>query len=254
MARPRQFAGLAVAAFVVFLVGNAPATLLSSFAPNQLELVGAQGSLWSGQAQAVRIGDVQTGITRWNLSPWQLLVGRVAGTVDAELPGGFARGGFAIGFGGSLGLQDFSLASPLASLSQATGMGLPVQDGEVVAELAALDVRDGWPERAVGQVRVAGIALVFRNGQPVQDQLASFELTFDADEVPDSGLIEGTLEDRGGPLEVVGRLQVTPPGNYEMSGRAAPREDAPREMEQALIMLGPPNPDGGRDFSFAGSL
>lgn len=254
MPRSRQFAVVAAAAFMVFLLGNAPANLLAHLAPDEVRLSGVEGTLWSGRASAVSVGNIQVGRTSWELSAWQLLLGRLAGELDAGLPGGFARGNFSVGLGGSLGLTDFSLAGPLPALVAATGMGLPVNDGELAAELAALEVRDGWPRRVIGQVRVAGIAMVFRNGQPVRDQLASFELSFDTKEVPDSGLIEGVITDRGGPLEVTGRIELTPPGNYELSGQATPRDSAPPEMQQALVLLGPENPGGGRDFSFAGSL
>ena len=254
MRRTWLYAGLAAAAFVIFFVASAPASLLSQLAPAGVELNGVQGTLWTGEASSVRAGTLRLGRTRWELAPWQLLLGRVAGELDTTLPGGFARGQFAVSLGGSLQLRDFSAASPVASLAAATGMGLPVSDGQVAVELTALKITDGWPEQAVGEIRIGDVPLVFRNGQPVLDQLASFELRFDADEVPEAGPLEGTLNDRGGPLEVVGLLQLTPPANYELSGRAMARATAPQEMQQALVMLGPESPDGGRDFSFAGSL
>jgi general secretion pathway protein N len=254
MTRVAKLAAVVVAAFLVFVVGNAPAALLQHLAPDSVRLAGVEGSLWSGRATSLTIADVQTGPTSWRLSPLQLLIGRVAGNLDAGLPGGFARGNFVLGLGGSVRLTEFSLASPLASLVGAMGMGLPIQNGRLSAEFDVLTLADGWPQSAIGQVRVTEIALVSRGGRPDPGLLASFELSFDVYEVPESGLLEGLLMDRGGPLEVVGRVDLTPPGNYELSGRAAPRPNAPREMTQALVMLGPENPDGGRDFSFAGSL
>lgn len=254
MPRAGLYAGLAAAAFVVFVVASAPASLLSRLAPAGVQLNGVQGSLWAGEASSVRAGALRLGRTRWALSPWQLLLGRLAGELDTTLPGGFARGEFAVGLGGSLQLKNFSAASPVAGIVAATGMGLPVSDGQVTVELRALKITDGWPQQAIGEIRVGEVPLVFRNGQPVLDQLASFELRFDAEEVPDAGPLEGTLTDRGGPLEVAGALQLTPPANYELSGRAAARAGAPQEMQQALVLLGPESRDGGRDFSFAGSL
>ncbi|UCG74177.1 MAG: type II secretion system protein N [Chromatiales bacterium] len=254
MPRAGLHAGLAAAVFLVFVVASAPASLLARLAPAAVQLNGVQGTLWAGEASSVRAGTVSLGRTSWQLAPWQLLLGRLAGDLETTLPGGFARGEFAIGLGGTLRLNDFSATSPVASIVAATGMGLPVSDGQVVVELTALAISDGWPERAIGEIRVGDVPLVFRNGQPVQDQLASFELRFDADEVPDTGPLEGTLTDRGGPLEVTGLLQLTPPTNYELTGRAKARAGAPPEMQQALVLLGPESPDGGRDFSFAGSL
>jgi general secretion pathway protein N len=254
MSRAGLFAGVAVAAVLVFVVAGAPATLLSSLAPAGVQLTGVQGSLWTGEASSVRVGELRFGRTRWDLAPWQLLLGRLAGEVDAILPGGFARGKFALGLGGSLQLTDFSAASSVAAIVAATGMGLPINDGQLALQLTALKISGGWPEQAVGELSVGEVPLIFRDGLPVQDQLASFELRFDADDVPEAGPLEGKLTDLGGPLEVAAVLQLTPPANYELSGRAAARAGAPQEMQQALVLLGPESPDGGRDFSFAGSL
>lgn len=254
MSRVGLFAGVTAVTFVVFLVANAPAELINRVAPAEVRLTGLQGSLWAGRAASLRVGQLRLGATRWRLSPWRLLLGRLAGDIDTALPGGFARGQFAIGLGGQIRLEAFSAAGPVASLVEAAGMGLPFQAGQLAADITVLEIRDGWPQRAIGELRVREIALVYRNGQPVQDQLATFELRFDVDAVPASGIIEGALTDLGGPLEVAGRLQLMPPANYELEGRAAPRPGAPQEMQQALVMLGPENPAGGRDFSFAGSL
>lgn len=254
MSGGRLFAAVAAGTLVVFLVAGAPAALLNRVVPAGVELGGTQGSLWSGRTTSLRVGRWRLGPTRWQLSPWQLLLGRLAGDLDTTLPGGFARGRFSASLGGELSLEEFSAAGPLASLIEASGMGLPLQSGQLAAEIAKLEISAGWPKSAIGTLRVAGVALVYRSGRPVQDQLAGFDLQFDVEEVPESGTIEGILSDRGGPLEVVGRLQLTPPANYELVGRASPRAGAPQEIEQALVMLGPPNPAGGRDFSFAGSL
>jgi len=254
MPRARLFAGLAALTFVVFAVAGAPATLITGFLPDEVQLSGVQGSLWAGEASSLRAGQLRLGRTSWDLSPWQLLLGRLAGQIDTVLPEGFARGEFAVGLGGSLQLKNFSAAAPVATLAAATGMGLPVQGGQVAVELTALKIADSWPQQAIGEIRIGDVAMVFRNGQPVQDQLASFELRFNADDVPEAGPLEGMLADRGGPLEVSGLVLLTPPANYELSGRATPRASAPQEMQQALVLLGPEGPDGSRDFSFAGSF
>lgn len=250
----RALAGLAAIAFIVFLLARAPAALLAALAPADLRLGNTQGTVWSGQALSVRVGQLRLGPTSWEVSPWQLTLGRLAGNVDTTLPGGFARGRFALGIGGRLRLEQFTVAGSLGDLVRAVGGGLPVQDGRLTADIQVLEIQDGWPQRVVAQLRVAEIALVLRNGRPVQDQLASFELQLNAEEVAASGEIEANLVDLGGPLEVVGLLRLTPPRNYEMTGRAAARPSAPPDMQQALLILGPKNPAGGHDFTFAGSF
>ena len=254
MPRAGVFVGIAAAAFLVFLVRSVPAALLGWFTPEGVELSTPTGSLWAGEVSALRVGDLRLGKTRWTLEPWQLIAGRLAGEVDASLPGGFARGDFAVGIGGSFSLADFSVAGPLAELAKAFGSSLPIQDGQLSVNVVALDVSDGWPTRAVGEVAVGDVAILFVRGRPVPDQLASFRLQVDAQEIPAAGTIEGTVTDQGGPLEVIGVLQLSPPGNYVLSGRASPRPGAPQTLQQALVLLGPETREGGREFSFAGSL
>jgi hypothetical protein len=253
MSRTGLSAGVA-AAFLVFLVAGAPASLLQHLAPRGIEISGPQGSIWSGEASAVRLGDLQLGTTRWVLTPLPLLLGRLAGEVDATLPGGLARGSFVIGAGGWFRVTNFAFAVPLASLAALQGNTLPFREGQLSAQLTELEVHDGWPTRAIGEIRVGDVALIYRGGRPDMTRLANFRVEFNADEVPPGGVIEGQLTDQGGPVAVSGVLLASPPGNYEISGRAATRPGAPVELEQALVMLGPASPDGGRDFSIAGSL
>jgi hypothetical protein len=254
MQRPGVLLGVAGAAFLVFLVTGVPASLITKLAPAELQISNPRGSLWSGQASSIRFGSVRLGQTSWKLRPVRLLLGSLAGQIDASLPGGFARGSFVLGLGGSIALSDFSAASPLANLAASLGTSLPIDQGELSLDLQALDIEDGWPTRAVGDIRVDNVALVFRGGRPVPEQAASFLLNLAAEEVPEDGTLLGSVSDQGGPLEMVGELRLTPPTNYELSGRAKPRPSAPEELGNALVMLGPENASGGRDFTFAGSL
>jgi len=254
MQRPGILLGIAGAAFVLFLITGVPASLITKLAPAELQVSNPQGSLWSGQASAIRFGNVSLGRTSWKLQPLRLLLGSLAGEIDATLPGGFARGNFSLGLGGSIALSDFSAASPLATLAASLGTTLPLSQGQLTLDMQALDIEEGWPTRAVGDIRVGDVALVFRNARAVPEQAASFLLQLATEEVPEDGTILGTLSDQGGPLELSGQLQLLPPKNYELSGSAKPRPGAPQELGNALVMLGPENTGGGHDFTFAGSL
>ena len=131
MKRPGILLGIAGAAFVLFLITGVPASLITKLAPAELQVSNPQGSLWSGQASAIRFGNVSLGRTSWKLQPLRLLLGSLAGEIDATLPGGFARGNFSLGLGGSIALSDFSAASPLASLAASLGTALPLSQGQL---------------------------------------------------------------------------------------------------------------------------
>ena len=68
---------LGSAAFIVFLVATAPASLLAyavqRTTPIQLE--GISGSLWHGAAQQVITPQLQFGPLIWRIHGWRLLLG-----------------------------------------------------------------------------------------------------------------------------------------------------------------------------------
>jgi len=70
-----------IAVFVVLLIGfalaSAPAAFVASFAPPELTYARAQGSVWNGRLEDVRIRGLQIVTLGWRISPFDLLQGRV---------------------------------------------------------------------------------------------------------------------------------------------------------------------------------
>jgi hypothetical protein len=56
------------------------------------------------------------------------------------------------------------------------------------------------------------------------------------------------------PLDVAGTIRLTTSRNYEVNAQVATRANAPASIVKALQYLGPPDAQGKRAFSFAGSL
>jgi hypothetical protein len=119
--------------------------------------------------------------------------------------------------------------------------------GTVQVALDQVRFRHGELVALTGSVRV----LQLRSDAQSMD-LGSFELQFPST-LPDSP-IQGQLRDLGGPLAVSGQLQLTRGNNYALSGSVTARGDASPQLVQALELLGPPDPQGRRTFSLAGSL
>ena len=119
----------------------------------------------------------------------------------------------------------------------------------------------GTLQLAIDSARIEGGHLVALQGKIDLQQLhianppadlGSFELQF----APpgQSAAMVGQLRDLNGPLSVIGVLQLTRSGNYELQGSVAPKPDASADLTQALQLLGPPDAQGRRGFSLAGTL
>lgn len=239
-----------IAAFLVFLVAQAPAHLGPALLEdNGLRASSVSGTLWNGRAQSALLGQLPITDLRWQLSPLPLLVGRATLDIDGRLPEGFVSGRVEIGLR-SLRLRDFRLSSTLDVLG--AGLGLPLSGGPLACEIDRATVRDGWFTELVGELRLASLPLPLPAGPGTEP--GGFTATFSAARVSDAEPLEGLVVNVGGPLEVQASAVLTPPADWVLSGVARPLPGAPAELAQGLAMLGPRQPDGGYEFTLTGSF
>jgi len=237
--------------FLVFALALAPARILTGLLPAEAgRISGATGTVWSGGASFVEVGGIQLRDLNWDLKALALLIGRLALTVDAKWGTGFVQGDATIGLTGNLRLRDVRLAGPLEPVMQK--LNLPPGGGELAVEIAALDIAAQWPTKIVGTVRVGRVPLKIL-GVP-GSLTGNYQLEFDIDDVPDGGTIPGVLTDNGGPLEILGELNLVPPRDYRIQARISARPDAPTELINGLLLVGPKLPDGSHEFQMTGSL
>ena len=212
-----------------------------------------QGRYGEDPQPGANLGKLRLGETHWALSPLGLLIGRLGGSVETRIGDGTARGSVAVSISGGLACTACSYEGPVASLRPIIP-ALKGVDGRASIEMAALDISNKWPTRAVGSVKLSNVPIGVAGPQAGDRPVAAFETTITADPVPESGLIEATIKDAGGPLEVSARLSVTPPGNFEISGRAKARPAAPPEIVNVVAALGPRASDGSTEFSLSGTF
>lgn len=250
MSVPRKLLAAGIAAFLVFLVAQAPARLGTALLEdNGLRAAGVSGTVWSGRAQTALLGQLPISELRWQLSPLGLLRGRAALDIDGRLPDGFLDGRVEIG-PRSLHLREFQLSSTLDLLG--AGLGLPVSGGPVSCAIGRATLRDGWFTELVGELRLAAVALPLPAGADVAP--GGYTARFDAERLAPGEPLEGAVESTGGPLEVRARVRIAPPASWELSGLARPLPAAPAELAQGLAMLGPRQADGSYEFMLAGSF
>jgi general secretion pathway protein N len=237
-------AGAAV--FLVALLAFLPARVLGFFLPPAVTTGPLTGTVWNGSTAMLAIDSRALGPLEWKIRPLHLLRARLA--LDATLGSGdrAASGRVAVGFGGSLQAWNVDLRWPLATLPfkavppgwtgdiQATLSEVAVEDGKVKTLLGILDARD--------------------LNKPAPDAVAigAYRLTFDDSSVQDENLV-GKLKDLEGPMQVTGTLTLGPAREFLLEGLVATRPSAPEAITNTLRFLGPPDGQGRRPFSIAGT-
>lgn len=252
--RLQQLIAAGIAAFLVAFVAMIPAGVIVRWlGPDSWRVAGISGSLWRGSARSIDTGALRLGPVDWNLSGWSLWLGRLSGRVESRLGEGAASGDVALRPGGGFDCEGCRYEGPLSSLWPIFP-ALKNVDGQVVAEIATLVVRDGWPTRAVATVRLSGVTLPAAAQAVALQPDAALIGQVASDPVVDGGIIEADVRDDGGPLEMAATLAVSPPGAFTLSGRVKARAGAPADLVNALNLLGPRDSSGATQFSLSGTF
>jgi general secretion pathway protein N len=237
---------LAAALFALTVLVRAPAGWLVAGMPHSLECQQPAGSMWRGGCGQLRIAGAALSDVRWQLHPWALLGGKLElalQSADGRAP---ATATLALGLGGHHSVRDLRADMPID-----TGF-LPLfpsgWSGRLQLALTRLDFSAGHLVAIHGTVTALSLAQL-RPPMP----FGSYELHF-ADTPRSDGAISGELRDLGGPLAVTGTLLVRHGSEYVLSGSAAARADASPELAKAIEFLGPPDAQGRRQYSLAGSF
>ena len=237
-------------AFLVSLVALLPARVaFALFRVPATAVTGVSGTLWHGEGQRVTVANLTLGPVRWEAKPARLLLGQLAADVGATLPDGFLNATVGLSVTGKVVIGALEAAAPLGWLAPALGGA----GSQLTARFDRLVIHGGHVESAIGAVQVAGVVLPIPTTGPKVGP-GAYEVSFAADGLKPDMPLKAALKDRGGPLEIVGTVTITPPRSYEVTGTAKARPDAPSELRSALQMLGPATPDGGHALSLAGSF
>jgi hypothetical protein len=244
---------LGAGAYVAFLLSSFPAgTAYRWFAPQGLQLVGIQGTVWSGRAEVGSAFGLGLQDVRWRIDALPLLIGRLSGRLDARLADGFVGTDFAAGMR-RVRLEELRASVALPTLRAL----LPVQGMEGMANvsLASLQLEDGWPTSALGELKLGQlqVAPLVPMGQPGLIALGDYDVRFTAAE---DEIIAAELKDTGsGPLEVSGNLRLDRERRYALDALIMPRPGAPGPLVDGLnLMAEEPDATGRRRLTLTGSL
>jgi len=242
---------LGIGAYLAFTLATFPATTaVRWFAPG-VAVAGVEGTLWSGGALSCSLGGFRAEAVRWRIRPWSLLLGRVAGTVEARIPDGFVSTELTatrsrVRFDA---LRGATTLSALAAILPISGMR-----GQASVALESLELVDGWPTSVIGELRLAGLEAtpLIPNGGVTLVPLGDYKVTF----VPAAEReLAAQFADEGGPLAVAGTVKLDAARAYTFDALIAPRPGAHESLVQGLaIMAGEPDAQGRYQLNLPGTL
>jgi general secretion pathway protein N len=245
-------------AYLAFALARFPAAAAYRwFAPDGLSVSGISGTVWQGTAVAASLPGLPLSNLRWRLDALPLLIGRIGAAFEAELADGFVGGDVSASFS-RVTLEDVQLGTTLQNLNRM----LPIAstEGRISAELETLVLEDGWPVAAAGIVRVGEleVAPLMAGAGASLIPLGDFLMTFTPREAPG---IFASIEDTGGPVDVMGSFALAPDGAYRFDGLIGTRPDASPMLVEGLEVMqslgyvtGDPDPEGRREFTFPGRI
>jgi general secretion pathway protein N len=248
MKRPVLKGGLlGLAAYLIFLIAALPATYVSSWVGKHLpsvRLSDVSGSVFSGRAAAVRIGQSDLGAVDWSfdwLAPFTLTVGyRFHLHDDARDLAGRLDAGF-----GSLHLRDLRGHVPVASLDAWSPLPTHSLSGNLVLDLKQVQLKAGRLQSATGDVELDDGSMSW----PTPYTLGSYRMSL----VPvAAGGITGEISDVASPLKLHADLSLGADGRYRLKGILAARDPGDAGTRNFLSGLGRPDSTGQYPFDFNG--
>jgi general secretion pathway protein N len=243
---------LGLGVYLAVAIASFPAALAYRwFGPERLTLASIDGTIWRGNAAFGAIGGFAFSDLRWRLHPAALLTGRISLSAETRLNDGFASANVAAS-GSRVELTQVRAATSLKSLRELASLG--DISGQLSLSLERLDLVEGWPVAAEGMLEIAELVappLVPMSGVS-QIPLGSYRAEITTTEEP--GIL-ALVNDLGGPLELTGRISLSPDRSYLFDTLIKPRSGAPDVLVEGLdLVSGEPNAQGQRKFVQRGSL
>jgi hypothetical protein len=238
---------LGLAAYLIFLIAALPATYVSGWAGKHLPSVllsDVSGSVFSGRAATVSIGQSDLGAMEWSfdwLAPFTLTVGYRFHLHDAARD---LVGRLDAGFG-SLHLRDLKGHVPVRSFDAWSPLPSRSLSGNLVLDLKQVQLKAGRLQSATGDVELDDGSMSW----PTPYTLGSYRMSLAP---ATAGGITGEISDVASPLKLHADLSLGPDGRYKLKGILAARDPGDATTRTMLSNLGRPDSTGQYPFDFNG--
>ena len=242
----RCFAGAGVLAFLIGIVALLPARAVYPWlAPGEVRLAGISGTVWRGRAAHANVRGWYLRHLEWRVRPWALAIGRVQAQLAGEPQAGFFAATVSVGASGSVSVTAATASVSLSSLAGA--LRLPGLSGRASLRLQRLEIRDGLPVAAAGQLTVDEL---FAPAISTTSVLGGYRAEFFT---RDDG-IAASVEDTAGVLDLAGSLTLGRDRYYAFIAQLAPKPGIDDDLKNRLRFLGNPDARGHYELRLEGQL
>lgn len=239
--------------YVAFLIVTFPASVAYGYWKHYLgqrspvTLTDLSGSVWSGRANASRIGTQVFKSIQWQFRPLSLVLGELEMQWEFRVQDGYGKGVAGMNVMGSAYLQDVQGLLPMTPIAKLAGMDALRPGGSLGVDLDSVHVEGKMPTAITGSLTWHSAEVTVLKPMPLGDLKVRFE-------PGDGGIIKGVLSDDGGPLQLEGLLTLTPAGVYDLNLALAVRDPQQTELANALRSLGRPDTTGKYKIKRSGKL
>ncbi len=227
--------GYALLFFGVFLLSvlvMTPATYVASILEKKVDgltLYGVEGTLWSGDMQALEIEGTVLENIEWSLSPLALLFGNAQLHMRSRSDELQGSGVVEIGLlNHEIILRDTTVKLPVEAYAPQLGLADFDLTGELELNLDQLKYQEGviydlsgllvWHQAGISGALVLG--------------------TLQAEFTQQDGALEAVLSDREGPVKLEGELSLQSSGHYQFKSRLGARDESDLGLKQTLRLIG----------------
>jgi len=238
-----------LAAFLLFLIVLAPATLISKFVPenSSVALNGLSGTIWRGHASQLQHQGRNLGKLDWRLSPWNLITGKVGGKF--ELDGSQMRAdGFAkMGNNNNLWLSDTNVRINADALPLTGSVAALQAEGVINArideltllnqQLDSISARIAWQQ---AQVRA-----------PIDLDIGDVVIDATGEDGETTAVITTAQNSN---LDINGKVDLNADGSYRSDIKVKAKPSTPENIRNYLTLIGQADNNGARRIVYEGEL
>ena len=247
-----KYISLGVIAYLVFAVYYFPASFAysqaQSFTDNKLpvKLNGVNGSIWSGSANSVTVGQSNLNDVKWHFKPFSLILGKLELGWEFVVEDGYGKGVAGRSLLGATYLHNVEAWLPALDIMSMANLAHLRLGGSLAINLEEFELGSEKINAILGSItwHEAEIAIL----QPVK--LGGLEVIFEPTE---EGIV-GNIADKGGPLQANGKLVLTDDGKYTLDGEVSVRDPSEAALKSSLNMLGRPDKSGKIKLKRSGDL
>ncbi|EDQ01428.1 type II secretion system protein N [Shewanella benthica] len=242
---------IGVCIYLVFLLALLPASVVIKLAPlpNNINLSGVSGSIWSGSIESVTIQNRQLEQVQWQLSPWALLLGQaeidlVIGNRGSAVNG---KGLFIFTMSG-IDAEGLRFEAPISFLLGNNRLPFSTKiGGDISLFIDRLEQGAPWCEQLNGKL--------FINSVGVKNQFGDYPL---GDIELGLSCVDGNVKVKSdetmNQLGFSGTLVLQAEKVVQLSAKIKETASQPEDLKKALAFLGKKDSQGYYPISYQGRI